>query len=1054
MNDELGTRGAADAALKDGQTVGEVAAPAISDAGELRRPTTETQLAVMTGQLGTRGSAGVAVKDDQIVGEAAAPAMSDPDESSRPGAKRDGEGDAAAVEPVPHAASESSPAEPAHSADSKVAEGPVSSPGGAVQCAVIQTLGPTTGLTLADDVPAPASDIVVPDDSTGASSASSTAPVDMSIGSSPKVTQASLKDSDTVPVGQVPDRDQPQVTVAPGTWSDMPTWSPAEGASWADITEAEQAKPPSDHCKQGGSGAIQAVDPTSRWDTPSPDASEPSAHAIDPAARWNTPSSDAPQPAASFLPTSTMECAYCHEKGHFIADCRMRPPKGCFACGDPGHISRNCPTAWKRKANTLSNSTISSSSSSKAASAPARPPQKVAQRQAAANARYTTESFGDMPKPTQRRESVVLSYRAPSEPAASEQPTTNTSRQAPYKTVCLICDGDDHRSIHCMKVPGAPLVCKYCLSPDHRRKDCPCREMYKNEECNYCHRIGHVHIDCPFRLPSPMDVERLRQINGCTFCLSPDHVETGCPIRHAVLDAKARRDLSKCKICGDGSHVENYCSTVSGAPLRCRYCGSAEHRQMHCPRHRTAADSKCRHCGRAGHGSIDCPLRSPSLAEKEFAARHNHCTFCLQESHTLPSCAIHAKFLEVSGQQLPSVAAKVATTPSSAIRSFAYDDDDDGGDAGVREAAPRLVFEEKASSCASRAGLGRTVDSRDVVALDTSSPLSVVVCGNDAANTVATLVEGFLVDADAVIVAPESPTALLFHYDDRRVGCRPFDLSIQKRADLPVVSGVVVLVPPGQVERRKALYASWPNCHVRPILFDWSAITAEVLLGLLHVPLGVDLTGPDLDLQAMVLDRFLDWDTLQAFRDAVDRFRPGALASTLDAFLTDQAGDSLAGVFKSGTLVLCDLEDPALDARAACGIFSALLQMLRSAKAVSSKLVVCDRADKYLPSDASFASSIAALAVNDKISTIVSVENAGALPDSMLHKDVAACFILKTESEYYKSVHDRLHLPRSFLGAALRLANRDVLIYSSFWDGSPGTDVRCVRLRKRFTGAQ
>ncbi|CEO96751.1 CCHC-type domain-containing protein [Plasmodiophora brassicae] len=154
----------------------------------------------------------------------------------------------------------------------------------------------------------------------------------------------------------------------------------------------------------------------------------------------------------------------------------------------------------------------------------------------------------------------------------------------------------------------------------------------------------------------PCDYEHRRLlISDCMFCLSPNHSAGCCPIRHAVHLGDLGNVSSICKICGDASHVENYCSAVPGAEFRCRCCGSPDHRRMQCPWRRAGPEAQCRHCHLAGHGIIDCPLRAPSLAEKGFASQHNRCTFCMQGSHTLAGCVVHATYQEVIDQESSKV---------------------------------------------------------------------------------------------------------------------------------------------------------------------------------------------------------------------------------------------------------------------------------------------------------------------------------------------------------------------------------------------------------------
>jgi len=81
--------------------------------------------------------------------------------------------------------------------------------------------------------------------------------------------------------------------------------------------------------------------------------------------------------------------------------------------------------------------------------------------------------------------------------------------------------------------------CKTCGLRTHQYKNCP------NNECRYCHRMGHITLNCPNRQPRRASCRTCNEtnhlfkdcpFNQCHGCQQLGHIEINCPMAQQKLD--------------------------------------------------------------------------------------------------------------------------------------------------------------------------------------------------------------------------------------------------------------------------------------------------------------------------------------------------------------------------------------------------------------------------------------------------------------------------------------------------------------------------------------
>lgn len=203
--------------------------------------------------------------------------------------------------------------------------------------------------------------------------------------------------------------------------------------------------------------------------------------------------------------------------------------------------------------------------------------------------------------------------------------------QEELPNLCSMCQGA-HRTMDCPK-PRC-WVCRRQQAPYHWPKSCTsatceiCRSkhhkffcpMNPDRPCARCGKRGHIAPVCSAASTLPCDLCQPSDhtiaacpIPRCMRCLSPEHLESGCPSgeRHGTGSSPP----AMCFNCHQPGHSSWDCSRE----VVCNKCGEPGHYKKNCPDPEVREMYRCRACGQGGHIQRDCPLYSaPSSSSGLF----------------------------------------------------------------------------------------------------------------------------------------------------------------------------------------------------------------------------------------------------------------------------------------------------------------------------------------------------------------------------------------------------------------------------------------------------
>ena len=172
---------------------------------------------------------------------------------------------------------------------------------------------------------------------------------------------------------------------------------------------------------------------------------------------------------------------------------------------------------------------------------------------------------------------------------------------------------------------------------------------------------------------------------------------------------------------------------------------------------------------------------------------------------------------------------------------------------------------------------------------------------------------------------------------------------------------MVVLVSPSYYHQRKAFYGSY--CTVRPLLFRWHTLTADLIKRILRIK-----EGESQLYDSSILNLLRNFQrhgiTFPVFikqaRDCSSlRTQVGSLAprlKLLEKYIaeSEENADILAdsvdllSTIKPGVLVVVDLTDPLVTPEEANGIFQVLTEQYRAAHIRGGKILALDEAHKFM----------------------------------------------------------------------------------------------------------
>ncbi|KAJ7024784.1 hypothetical protein C8F04DRAFT_1130573 [Mycena alexandri] len=267
------------------------------------------------------------------------------------------------------------------------------------------------------------------------------------------------------------------------------------------------------------------------------------------------------------------------------------------------------------------------------------------------------------------------------------------------------------------------------------------------------------------------------------------------------------------------------------------------------------------------------------------------------------------------------------------------------------------ILKNRTADFPSRGLLGTSGGER--VYVNTNAPSSAVICGvqgSGKSHTVSCLLECGLIPDPRVGQLPQPLSGLVLHFDTQDSG-RPCEAAFlsSPTAHNGVPPEVTVLCSPGNVKRRRRVYAPLRNVRVKALSLSEKDLTADRMLVLMgcedldtmplymHTALRIIRDLGAESFSYLEFSRRIEGQDLNRSQRAMLKLR----LDLLDAFVL-AGGDEIESHFTAGGLVIVDLTDPFLDSLTATVLFDAVLGAFTQWQTGCGKLVVLDEAHKYL----------------------------------------------------------------------------------------------------------
>lgn len=131
---------------------------------------------------------------------------------------------------------------------------------------------------------------------------------------------------------------------------------------------------------------------------------------------------------------------------------------------------------------------------------------------------------------------------------------------------------------------AAPGACWTCGRTDHRKQDCPNKEMeHGNKICFHCRRRGHSINDCPRLNDASSLLSEKDSSPVCFNCGSSEHILRNCRKKKMGNGST----YATCFVCRKQGHLSSHCpqSTLGIYPKggSCKICSSKMHLARDCP---------------------------------------------------------------------------------------------------------------------------------------------------------------------------------------------------------------------------------------------------------------------------------------------------------------------------------------------------------------------------------------------------------------------------------------------------------------------------------------
>ena len=361
--------------------------------------------------------------------------------------------------------------------------------------------------------------------------------------------------------------------------------------------------------------------------------------------------------------------------------------------------------------------------------------------------------------------------------------------------------------------------------------------------------------------------------------------------------------------------------------------------------------------------------------------------------------------------------------------------------------------------------------------LNTKNPfcaLAIGVQGTGKSYSVSAIIENCMIDFKPCIECPSPISTLVLHYDqDIHNMCEAVSMTqlvpqVKNIHNVKGIKQITVLVSPNYYKMRQSAYKHIPNCVVLPLSFAWHELTANQILGLMHVDPSDNMPLYMTRLLVMLRDfqknsKVVDFESFKRQLQAL-KFEGGQIGplqqrlDVIECFLSRTNECDLQHIFEQGQLVLCDLTDPLLPKEEVNAIFNVLLEKYIGCKTPNaSKMVVLDEAHKYLTEAMDPLSLSVIKAVRQMrhhgIRVVVSSQSPASIPSELIELSTLVMLHHFHVPDWFQYLKSRLPMNEKDFEKIRGLKTGEALVYTRQWpDGmDDGRPMKTMMIRNRLT---
>jgi len=364
----------------------------------------------------------------------------------------------------------------------------------------------------------------------------------------------------------------------------------------------------------------------------------------------------------------------------------------------------------------------------------------------------------------------------------------------------------------------------------------------------------------------------------------------------------------------------------------------------------------------------------------------------------------------------------------------------------------------------------------DNIYLNIHEPFCGVMVGVQGAgksHTTNCIIENCMISHPKISRIKQPLSTLVFHYDQNEdISCEAASLTTSPtfrnnydprtssafdgdQQQSSVLKNLVVLVSPGNYNKRWKKYRELPNCQVFPLLLGFSRLGVVQLKQLMNVSKDEHQLYMQVVMAVLRRRQKAGWpaQTFDEFKSACleQRFlkqQSNPLRQRLqllESFLYDTDENEMLRTgckyqdvtqyFQPGTMVICDLTDPLVDPQSANCMFQVLLSLFIEKKIKCGKLVVLDEAGKYLDRSVGYLCDDVTHLVRQMrhygVRVLVSTQNPMILPHELL--ELCSFTILHRffSRVWFDHLRSRLNLTPETLQECCNLRTGEAVVYCS-----------------------